>query len=108
MIEKEKFITLIKEYQNFDKQVQDLSDITKMFWFDLPLVEYSQKLFNHILKICFNDFAIDMITWWLFERDSENPNPQMFDKDDKPIPTNTIEDLWEIVRTARNSKLKSS
>ena len=57
-------------------------------------------LFDKLLGLEFNEYAIDDITWWLWEKNGD-PEMKMWDKDGNEIPTETIEDLWEIVKDNR-------
>lgn len=105
MISKEKFISLILNHQTWNKRIEEVSDILDTpSLFDCDWIEYSEKLFSTILKLIFNNYAVDDIEWWLYEK-SGNPELKMWDSDGNEIPTETVEDLWNIVKDNQNDNI---
>lgn len=69
------------------------------YWalFESNLIDYSNKLFDKLLNTIFNKYGVDDINWWIYEKRG-NPSLKMWDKNGNEIPTETVEDLWEIVK----------
>lgn len=88
------FIHLIEYYQLYSKELDKWDELVPMF--ESTIIKLSEKIFNHILSLQFSKEGYDWITWWLWEK---NGNPEMKAYDNKnEIPTETIEDLWNIVK----------
>jgi hypothetical protein len=45
----------------------------------------------------FDEEGQDWINWWLYEKDG-NPELKAWDENDNEIPTETIDDLWNLVK----------
>ena len=54
-------------------------------------------MFEKYLETYFTEEGTDIIYWYLFEKNG-NSEYKMWDKDKNEIPTETIEDLWNIVK----------
>lgn len=63
-------------------------------------VEYGNILFDEVLGLLFQEEGVDDINWWLYEK-CGRPDYKMWDKDGNEIPTETLDDLWEIVKDYR-------
>ena len=101
MITKEEFTKLILEYQRWAKRIDEISEVLNSYtFFECDWVSYTFQLFDETLSFLFNEDGIDDINWWLFEK-SGNPELKMWDADENEIPTETIDDLWEIVKDNR-------
>lgn len=101
MITEEEFKELITDYQKWDKRIDEVSSILKSpDLYEADWISYTSKLFDNTLKLVFNKYAVDDISWWIWEK-SFNPDLKMWDKDDNEIPTETIDDLWNIVKENR-------
>lgn len=98
MITKEKFIDLILKQQEWSNRVDEVSEVLNVpTLFESDWVEYASVLFDKTLALLFNEDGIDDIYWWMYEK-SENPELKMWDESGKEIPTDTIEDLWNLVK----------
>lgn len=95
---KEGFIKLIENAQNYNKELNRWSDFG-IDLFELPISELGWNFLNVVLPELFSDEGVDWINWWLFEKPGfgEDPN-QAYDEDGNVIPTDTIDDLWNIVK----------
>lgn len=100
MISKSSFIDIIKDYKEFNKKVDKLSDFLKVDIYESDIIEHQGIQFDKFMKILFNDDALDTIYWWLYEK-SIHPNEQMLNNKGEVIPTDTVEDLWEIIKDNR-------
>ena len=100
MISKEEFITLINEYKKWNDRITQVCDVLKANIFDSDWVEYSSLLFERTISFLFKEEAQDDISWWLWEKDGRS-DMKMWDADGKEIPTETVEDLCEIVKDNR-------
>lgn len=94
---KEDFIKLITNQQEFTSKVDLLHkegiDLINSDFFDYPC-----RLFDKILDISFTDEGTDWIDWYLYERNPNSKEPQAWDDCNNPIKTETLDDLWELVK----------
>ena len=98
MITKEKFIDLILKQQEWSNRVDEVSEALNVpTLFESDWVDYAAVLFDKTLALLFNEDGIDDIYWWMYEK-SENPELKMWDESGKEIPTDTVEDLWNLVK----------
>ena len=100
MISKEEFITLINEYKKWADRITQVCDVLKANIFDSDWVEYSSLLFERTISFLFKEEAQDDIFWWLWEKDGRS-DMKMWDASGKEIPTETVDDLWNIVEKFR-------
>lgn len=103
MIGKEKFVKLIKDYQEWSEKINKVCDVLGINVFEAEWIEYTSVLFDNTLHLIFEDEGVDFINWWLFERDG-NPELKAWDENEKEIPLDTVEDLWEFVKDYEKSK----
>lgn len=98
MITKEEFIDLILKQQEWSNRVDEVSEVLNVpTLFESDWVEYASVLFDKTLALLFNEDGIDDIYWWMYEK-SENPELKMWNESGKEIPTDTVEDLWNLVK----------
>ena len=98
MITKEEFIDLILKQQEWSNRVDEVSEALNVpTLFESDWVDYAAVLFDKTLALLFNEDGIDDIYWWMYEK-SENPELKMWDESGKEIPTDTVEDLWNLVK----------
>ena len=100
MITKNEFIKLISDHVKWNKKINEVCSILGTDLFEATWIEYGYSLFDKLLSLEFDECAIDDINWWLWEKEGD-PEMKMWDKDGNEIPTETIEDLWEIVKDNR-------
>lgn len=100
MISKEEFVNLILNHKDWDSRLDEVEKVLGVMPLEIDWIEYCAKLFDETLKLLFREEGVDDITWWLWEK-SGNPELKMWDSDCKEIPTETIDDLWEIVKNYR-------
>ena len=102
MITKENFIYIINKHQ---KQNELLDELERCGFdiYETQVIEFGFIMFDKVLKSNFNDEGIDWINWWLYERDNKwcSEIGKVWDENGKEIPTETIEDLWNIVEKYR-------
>lgn len=97
MITKEQFTKLISSHI---KQLEKINEIEHVIQGDIMnwnVIEYGNILFDTVLSLLFKDEAVDDIFWWLFEKRGDS-NLKMWNENENEIPTETIDDLWEIVK----------
>lgn len=98
MITKEEFIDLILKQQKWSNRVDEVSECLNVpTLFESDWVEYASILFYKTLVLLFNEDGVDDISWWMYEK-SGNPELKMWDESGKEIPTDTVEDLWNLVK----------
>lgn len=100
MITKEEFISLINNHKKWDSRIDQVCDVLKIDMFDTDWIDYGYALFTETISLLFNDMAKEDISWWLWDKNG-NPEMKMWDSNDNEIPTETVEDLWEIVKDNR-------
>lgn len=91
------FKTLITKHIEFEDLVDSLSIFLS---YDNPIVEYSENLFDQLLRKDFDAEGIDTIYWWMYEH-TDKEKEVMWDKNGKVIPMKTVEDLWNFVKEDR-------
>lgn len=96
LMNKELFEKLIEETVETKKWLEQL------FALEIDLVDsrisiYSNFLFETLLYTYFTEEGIDWIYWWLYEKDGD-PELKAYDKYNIEIPSETIDDLWNIVK----------
>lgn len=98
MITKEQFVKLISDKQAQNKRLETLASVFNPNILDCDLIEYENLLFETMLKFLFKSEAVDDIYWWLYEK---SPDLKMWDAEGNEIPTETVEDLWNMVKDNR-------
>lgn len=92
------FTELIENVKKFDKELDRWNEFG-IELFDMPVANHYYDLFNLILTEFFNTNGIDWIHWWLYEKQGlYGEVNQAYDKDNNIIPTETVEDLWNLVK----------
>lgn len=87
---KEGFVKLIENAQNYSKELDRWYNFG-IELYELPISELGWGFLNITLSELFSDEGVDWINWWLFEN-------QAYNEDGSMIPTDTIDDLWELVK----------
>lgn len=100
MITKEQFIKLITDHRKHNDRLDGVEDVLGLAIYDCDWVEYGNILFDEVLGLLFQEEGVDDINWWLYEK-CGRPDYKMWDKDGNEIPTETLDDLWEIVKDYR-------
>lgn len=100
MITKEQFVKLITDNRKHNDRLDDVEDVLGLAIYDCDWVEYGNILFDEVLGLLFQEEGVDDINWWLYEK-CGRPDYKMWDKDGNEIPTETLDDLWEIVKDYR-------
>lgn len=102
MITKEKFIETINNIVKLNKEYDRWDDFGINLW-ELPIGVLMSEIIDASYTWAFTEEGIDWISWWLYERESfygGEPN-KVFDENNKEIPSETVEDLWELVKEYR-------
>lgn len=100
MISKEEFIELIREHKKWEEKIYQISDILKIDMWDSDWIIYCSILFEKTINLLFTEEGVNDIFWWVYEKDGRF-DMKMWKEDGEEIPTETIEDLWEIVKDNR-------
>ena len=95
MITKTDFICLVELYKAYSKELNKWCKLVPMF--ESELISYVEHMFANSIQIHFTEEGYDWIAWWLWEK-NENPEMKAWDENKKEIPTETVEDLWDIVK----------
>ena len=98
MITKEEFIDLILKQQEWYNRIDEVSEALSVpTLLESDWVEYASVLFEKTLDLLFNEDGVDDIDWWMYEK-SRNPELKIRDENGEEIPTDTVEDLWNLVK----------
>lgn len=97
MITKEQFVKLITDNRKHNDRLDEVEDVLGLAIYDCDWVEYGNILFDEVLGLLFQEEGVDDINWWLYEKCGRS-DYKMWDKDGNEIPTETLDDLWEIVK----------
>ena len=98
---KELFCEIIKSHQIHWSNLENLEKLG-MDLFESPIIEFGFQMFEHLIKSNFNEEGVDWIFWWLYERDDTlKCSNKACDEDGNEIPTETIDDLWNIIKNYR-------
>ena len=100
MITKEQFVKLITDNRKHNDRLDEVEDVLGLAIYDCDWVEYGNILFDEVLGLLFQEEGVDDINWWMYEK-CGRPDYKMWDKDGNEIPTETLDDLWEIVKDYR-------
>lgn len=105
MITKEEFIKFISKHQQWEKRLYEVEEVLGVFPLEMDWVEYGAILFDDTLHLLFTEKGVDWINWWLTEKILVNAKIRSkcyaYDKNNNEIPTETIDDLWDIVKDYR-------
>lgn len=102
MISKEDFIKVITKYQSYRNKVDQISSILGTYFLDSDWMEYPHFLFQDYISSHFGVEGADWINWWLFEKPLfTEGEAQAWDENHNEIPTDTVDDLWNIVENHR-------
>lgn len=97
MITKEAFLKFINTFIEFETELEKISKTLNISLYDCKLTEYPRILLDDFLHAVFNEKQIDIIYWYLLEK-RFTPSLKMYDKDNNEIPTETLDDIWEIIK----------
>lgn len=101
MISKAQFSDIIIANQKQSKQLDELKDLGFDLW-ETSVSEFGFQMFDKLIETNFCEEGRDWIFWWLYERDSILGDVnKAWDENGKEIPTETIDDLWNLVEKYR-------
>lgn len=91
MIKQEKFISLVRKYEEYSETIDSLSALGIEFPMgsDHPL-NVADILFNEIMSSSFGEDGLDTILWWMFD----SAEKKIYDNGDV-INVEKIEDLYK-------------
>lgn len=102
MIDKENFVRVMAEYNNWNSRVHQVADVLGLDLLGSDWIEYTHYLFQDFIESQFNETGVDWINWWLFEKPNfSEEEAKAWDSEHNEIPTNTIDDLWNIIEKER-------
>lgn len=103
MITKEQFTKVIEDTLKLNKEYDRWDAFGINLW-ELPIGNTINNLAESIWDITFDEDGVDWIYWWLYERpalfEGDEPN-KAYNEDGSEIPTETVDDLWNIVEKFR-------
>lgn len=97
----EKFKEYINTICSFNEYLDSI-DTFGISLYETPIPELFYKMQSEYEQLVFTDEALDWINWWLYEKNSkwdyQIKKFEAYDKDGNVIPSDTIEDLWNIIK----------
>ena len=99
MITKEEFIGLISSHIEWLDKIERVSKILGINIWESSCTDYASLLFEKVMNLVFQEPEVDTIYWWMFER-RKNKDLKM-KIDGKEVPSETLDDLWNLVKDYR-------
>lgn len=103
MITKEQFTKVIEDTLKLNKEYDRWDDFGINLW-ELPIGDTAANLADSIWAIVFDEDGVDWINWWIYERPALFEGDEVnkaYNEDGSEIPTETVDDLWNIVKEYR-------
>ena len=103
MITKEQFTKVIEDTLKLNKEYDRWDDFGISLW-ELPIGDTIANLAESIWDITFDEDGVDWINWWIYERPALFEGDEVnkaYNEDGSEIPTETVDDLWNIVEKFR-------
>ena len=103
MITKEQFTKAIKDTLMLNKEYDRWDDFGINLW-ELPIGDIVANIAESIWDITFDEDGVDWINWWIYERPALFEGDEVnkaYNEDGTEIPTETVDDLWNIVEKFR-------
>ena len=103
MITKEQFTKVIEDTLKLNKEYDRWDDFCINLW-ELPIGDTVADLAESIWDITFDEDGVDWINWWIYERPALFEGDEVnkaYNEDGSEIPTETVDDLWNIVKKFR-------
>ena len=103
MITKEQFTKVIEDTLKLNKEYDRWDDFGINLW-ELPIGDIIANLAESIWDITFDEDGVDWINWWIYERPALFEGDEVnkaYNEDGSEIPTETVDDLWNIVEKFR-------
>ena len=103
MITKEQFTKVIEDTLKLNKEYDRWDDFGINLW-ELPIGDIVANIAESIWDITFDEEGVDWINWWIYERPALFEGDEVnraYNEDGSEIPTETIDDLWNIVEKFR-------
>lgn len=103
MITKEQFTKVIEDTLKLNKEYDRWDDFG-INLLELPIGDTVADLAESIWNIVFDEDGVDWINWWIYERPALFEGDEVnkaYNEDGSEIPTETVDDLWNIVEKFR-------
>lgn len=103
MITKEQFTKVIEDTLKLNKEYDRWDNFGINLW-ELPIGDIVANLAESIWDITFDEDGVDWINWWIYERPALFEGDEVnkaYNEDGSEIPTETVDDLWNIVEKFR-------
>ena len=103
MITKEQFTKVIEDTLKLNKEYDRWDDFGINLW-ELPIGDIVANIAESIWDITFDEDGVDWINWWIYERPALFEGDEVnkaYNEDGSEIPTETVDDLWNIVEKFR-------
>lgn len=103
MITKEQFTKVIEDTLKLNKEYDRWDDFGINLW-ELPIGDIVANIAESIWDITFDEEGVDWINWWIYERPALFEGDEVnkaYNEDGSEIPTETVDDLWNIVEKFR-------
>lgn len=103
MITKEQFTKVIEDTLKLNKEYDRWDDFGINLR-EFPIGDTVADLAESIWNITFDEDGVDWINWWIYERPALFEGDEVnkaYNEDGSEIPTETVDDLWNIVKKFR-------
>ena len=103
MITKEQFTKVIEDTLKLNKEYDRWDNFGINLW-ELPIGDIVANITESIWDITFDEEGVDWINWWIYERPALFEGDEVnkaYNEDGSEIPTETVDDLWNIVEKFR-------
>ena len=103
MITKEQFTKVIEDTLKLNKEYDRWDNFGINLW-ELPIGDIVANIAESIWDITFDEEGVDWINWWIYERPALFEGDEVnkaYNEDGSEIPTETVDDLWNIVEKFR-------
>lgn len=100
MITLNEFKKLVNDYKEYLEELEKYSNL-KIDLYDTKLAFFAEGMLDRYLKLVFNKDGVEWFYWWILER-PDIEGEQAWDENDNVIPTDTVEDLYNLLQNYYN------
>ena len=94
------FKKLVNDYKEYLEELEKYSDL-KIDLYDTKLASFAEGMFDRYLRLIFNKDGVEWFYWWIFEK-PQTGDEQAWDINGNVIPTETVEDLYNLLQDYYN------
>jgi hypothetical protein len=95
MVSKEEFFNVLTLKETYSKEVDKLADVLNLDIWSTPIIDSFGILFDSVIQSWFTEEGANHVFYFIYES-----NHKVW-VNGKPIPFDTLEDLWNFVKDYR-------